>query len=52
MQRFFVAHFFAVLVSAIFVGPAPAQPTSITWWEHSNPPHNNYSQELVANNCF
>ena len=48
MQRFFVAHFFAVLVSAIFVGPAPAQPTSITWWEHSNPPHNNYSQELVA----
>ena len=48
MQRFLVAHFLAGLVSAILAGPALAQPTSITWWEHSNPPHNNYSQELVA----
>lgn len=48
MQRPFVAHLFAGLMSAILTGPVLAQQTSITWWEHSNPPHNNYSQELVA----
>jgi len=37
-------------VSAIAFGPglAPAQKTELTWWEHSNPPHNNYSKDLVA----
>jgi ABC-type glycerol-3-phosphate transport system substrate-binding protein len=27
---------------------ALAQPNNIVWWEHSNPPHNNYSKELVS----
>ena len=48
MQRFFVAHLLAGFVSAILAAPAFAQQASITWWEHSNPPHNGYSQELVA----
>lgn len=47
MQRFFVAHLFAALVAAHLAGSALAQQASITWWEHSNPPTNKYSQELV-----
>jgi ABC-type glycerol-3-phosphate transport system substrate-binding protein len=30
-------------VTALFSGAALSQKTPITWWEHSNPPHNNYS---------
>ena len=41
-----VARFSIGLVAALVCGSALAQ--SITWWEHSNPPHNNYSKELVA----
>ena len=48
MQRSFIALFSAALVSAILATPSLAQQKSITWWEHSNPPHNNYSQELVG----
>jgi multiple sugar transport system substrate-binding protein len=35
------------LAAALLCGSALAQ-NNITWWEHSNPPHNNYSKELVA----
>ncbi|MBI2131797.1 MAG: extracellular solute-binding protein [Candidatus Tectomicrobia bacterium] len=45
MRRFLAACLFMVVV-AVAAGPALAQ--GITWWEHSNPPHNNYSKELVA----
>jgi multiple sugar transport system substrate-binding protein len=34
------------LVTALACGTALAQ--NLTWWEHSNPPHNNYSKQLVA----
>ncbi|HEY7366343.1 MAG TPA: extracellular solute-binding protein, partial [Methylomirabilota bacterium] len=48
MKRF-LSVCLACSVAAVLLGqPADAQPTSITWWEHSNPPHNNYSKELVA----
>src|SRR5688572_3522859 len=36
------------LAATLLAGPAHAQKTALTWWEHSNPPHNNYSKELVA----
>ena len=29
-------------------GPAFAQGMKLTWWEHANPPHNEYSKDLVA----
>jgi multiple sugar transport system substrate-binding protein len=48
MQRSFITLFSAALVPAILATPSLAQQKSITWWEHSNPPHNNYSQELVG----
>src|SRR4051812_35882361 len=34
------------LAAALVCGSALAQP--LTWWEHSNPPHNNYSKELIT----
>ena len=40
--------FVIAFVTALLAGPAYAQKTPLTWWEHSNPPHNNYSKELVA----
>ncbi|MBI2131798.1 MAG: extracellular solute-binding protein [Candidatus Tectomicrobia bacterium] len=46
MRRFLTACLFMVAAVALAAGPALAQ--GITWWEHSNPPHNKYSQELVA----
>ena len=46
MRRFLTACLFSAAALALAAGPAQAQ--SITWWEHSNPPHNNYSKELVA----
>jgi multiple sugar transport system substrate-binding protein len=36
------------LVTTLAASPAYSQKTSLTWWEHSNPPHNNYSKALVA----
>ncbi len=35
-----------VFVAALLPGFAVAE--QITWWEHSNPPHNEYSKELVT----
>lgn len=43
-----MTHLLVGLVTLLLVGPSSAQQTSITWWEHSNPPHNKYSKELVA----
>ena len=43
MTRFCVS-----LATAFLCGSAFGQEARITWWEHSNPPHNNYSKELVA----
>src|SRR5262245_63260727 len=48
MQRLLVACLACGLIAVLLGQPANAQQTSITWWEHSNPPHNNYSKELVA----
>jgi multiple sugar transport system substrate-binding protein len=41
-----VARLSISLIAALVCGSALAQ--NLTWWEHSNPPHNNYSKELVA----
>jgi multiple sugar transport system substrate-binding protein len=46
MRQVLAACLSFTLTIALFAGPARAQ--GITWWEHSNPPHNNYSKELVA----
>ena len=46
MRRSLVACLSFVLTVMLLTGPALAQ--GIVWWEHSNPPHNNYSKELVA----
>src|SRR5688500_6837627 len=35
-----------VFVTALAASPAFSQKTNLTWWEHSNPPHNNYSKEF------
>lgn len=47
MERHLVARLSIGLATALLCGSALAQ-NNITWWEHSNPPHNNYSKELVA----
>src|SRR5262249_46281572 len=46
MRRWLVACLSFVVTAVLVAGSASAQ--TITWWEHSNPPHNNYSKELVA----
>src|SRR5262245_7153411 len=46
MWRLLAACLSFALTITPFAGEALAQ--GITWWEHSNPPHNNYSKELVA----
>ena len=46
MKRHLVARLSIGLAAALLGASALAQP--ITWWEHSNPPHNNYSKELIA----
>lgn len=46
MKRHLVARLSIGLAAALLGVSALAQP--ITWWEHSNPPHNNYSKELIA----
>ena len=48
MKRFLMIYLLAGWVTALFCGPVFSQQAGITWWEHSNPPHNNYSKELVA----
>ena len=48
MQRFLMACLSSGLTALLWGGTAFAQQVNITWWEHSNPPHNNYSKELVA----
>ena len=47
MQRFLMTHLLVGLLTALLLSPAFAQ-QRLTWWEHSNPPHNNYSKKLVA----
>src|SRR5207245_6815905 len=46
MRRWLVACLSLAVTAALAGGSALAQ--GIVWWEHSNPPHNNYSKELVA----
>jgi multiple sugar transport system substrate-binding protein len=46
MRRWLVACLSFAVIATLAGGSAFAQ--TITWWEHSNPPHNNYSKELVA----
>ena len=46
MRRFLVVCVSFVVIAALSAGSAFAE--GITWWEHSNPPHNNYSKELVT----
>jgi len=48
MERHLVTRLSITLTTALLCGSALAQQNNITWWEHSNPPHNNYSKELVA----
>jgi len=48
MERHLVTRLSIGLATALLCGSALAQQNNITWWEHSNPPHNNYSKELVA----
>jgi ABC-type glycerol-3-phosphate transport system substrate-binding protein len=48
MERHLVTRLSISLATALLCGSALAQQNIITWWEHSNPPHNNYSKELVA----
>ena len=47
MRRFLMTHLLVGLLTALLLSPAFAQ-QRLTWWEHSNPPHNNYSKKLVA----
>jgi multiple sugar transport system substrate-binding protein len=35
------------LTAFAFTGISSSFGAGLTWWEHSNPPHNNYSKELV-----
>src|SRR5262249_59406827 len=46
MRRFLVPQLLVVLTALLLCGSASAQ-TPLTWWEHSNPPHNEYSKQLV-----
>jgi ABC-type glycerol-3-phosphate transport system substrate-binding protein len=38
----------SLTLSTVLLCSAALAQEKITWWEHSNPPHNNYSKELVA----
>jgi multiple sugar transport system substrate-binding protein len=49
MKRHLAARLSFCLVTLLISTFAFSQKTAIIWWEHSNPPHNNYSKELVAN---
>ena len=46
MRRFLTTQLLVSLTVLLFCGSASAQ-TPLTWWEHSNPPHNEYSKQLV-----
>ena len=46
MRRFLMTHVLVSLTVLLLCGSGSAQ-TQLTWWEHSNPPHNNYSKQLV-----
>src|SRR5215470_8909850 len=46
MRRFLMTRVLVGLTAVLLCGSASAQ-TQLTWWEHSNPPHNNYSKQLV-----
>ncbi len=48
MKRFQMTHLWICVMTILFCSSAFAEEKSITWWEHSNPPHNQYSKELVA----
>ncbi|MDH3317250.1 MAG: extracellular solute-binding protein [Gammaproteobacteria bacterium] len=48
MKRYLAARLSFCLVTLLMSTFAFSQKTTIIWWEHSNPPHNNYSKELVA----
>ena len=48
MERHRLVRLSLGFLTAVLCGSAAAQQNNITWWEHSNPPHNNYSKELVA----
>ena len=47
MERHLVIRLSISLATALLCGSALAQ-QNLIWWEHSNPPTNNYSKELVA----
>ena len=46
MRRFLMTQLLVSLTVLLLCGSGSAQ-TPLTWWEHSNPPHNNYAKELV-----
>ena len=46
MRRFLMTDVLVSLTVLLLCGSGSAQ-TQLTWWEHSNPPHNNYSKQLV-----
>src|SRR5262245_14166408 len=46
MRRFLMTQLSVGLTVLLLCGSGSAQ-TPLTWWEHSNPPHNNYSKQLV-----
>jgi len=48
VKRHPMTRFCVTLATAFLCGSALGQETNLTWWEHSNPPHNNYSKELVS----
>jgi multiple sugar transport system substrate-binding protein len=47
MRRFLMNPLLVSLTVLLFCGSGSAQ-TQLSWWEHSNPPHNEYSKEMVA----
>jgi multiple sugar transport system substrate-binding protein len=48
VKRFMMTHFLVGLLIVLSCSSVFSQQTSMTWWEHSNPPHNAYAKELVA----
>ena len=48
MRRFLTVCLLVAAAVALGGHAASAQKMKLVWWEHSNPPHNNLSNELVA----
>lgn len=46
MRRLLATRFMVGLAFLFFCAAGSAQ-AQLSWWEHSNPPHNNYSKQLV-----